>query len=54
MKENLLALSKGRLEEASIRIERALALRPDLREFARRDPELESMRSDPGTAELIG
>jgi len=31
---------KGRLEEASNRLERALALRPDLREFARQDPEL--------------
>ena len=31
---------KGRLEEASSRLERALALRPDLREFARQDPEL--------------
>lgn len=32
--------SKGRLEEASNRLVRALALRPDLREFAKEDPEL--------------
>ena len=32
--------SKGRLDEASSRLERALALRPELRDFARQDPEL--------------
>jgi hypothetical protein len=31
---------KGRLEEASNRLARALALRPELRDFARQDPEL--------------
>ncbi len=31
---------KGRLDEASNRLERALALRPDLREWAKQDPEL--------------
>ena len=31
---------KGRLEEASNRLERALALRPDLRDYASQDPEL--------------
>ena len=32
--------SKGHLEEASNRLERALALRPELREWAKQDPEL--------------
>jgi len=32
----------------------ALALRPDLREWARQDPELEPVRSDPGLGKLIG
>ena len=45
---------KGRLEEASNRLERALALRPDLREWAKQDPELGPVRSQPGVAKLIG
>jgi hypothetical protein len=36
---------KGRLVEASNRLERALALRPELREFARQDPELAKLLS---------
>jgi hypothetical protein len=46
--------SKSRLEEASNRLERALALRPDLLEWAKQDPELGPVRSDPGMAKLIG
>ena len=46
--------NRGRPKEALAHLDRAFELRPELRDWAKEDPELEPIRSDPGTAKLIG